>query len=85
MNTTVIPHPPYSPNFATCDFFLFPKITLKLRGRRFDSIEDIQTESQIAMKTLTRNDFQKCFLSWKYCWNRYINAKGDYLEGEGEE
>ena len=32
-NMTVIPHPPYSPNLAPCDFFLFPK--LKLRMKRF--------------------------------------------------
>jgi len=48
--TTAIPHPPYSPDLATCDFFLFPKMKLKLKGRHFDSIEEIQTES--------RNDFQ---------------------------
>jgi hypothetical protein len=28
---TVIPHPPYSPDLAPCDFFLFPKIKLKLK------------------------------------------------------
>jgi histone-lysine N-methyltransferase SETMAR len=27
----VIPHPPYTPDLAHCDFFLFPKINLKLK------------------------------------------------------
>jgi hypothetical protein len=36
---------------------------LKLKGRRFDSIEEIQTESQDVLNTLTRNDFQQCFRS----------------------
>jgi hypothetical protein len=31
---------------------------LKLKGRSFDSIEEIQNESQDVMETLTRNDFQ---------------------------
>jgi hypothetical protein len=44
----VIPHPPYSPNLAPCDFFQFPKMKLKLKGRQFDSIEDIQAELQSA-------------------------------------
>jgi hypothetical protein len=56
---------------------------LKLKGRRFDSIEEIQTESQDVMKTLTRNDFQQCFRSWKSRWNLCINAEGDYFEGDG--
>jgi hypothetical protein len=58
---------------------------VKLVGRRFDSIEEIQTESQNVMQTLTRNDFQKCFRSWKSHRNRCINAKGDYFEGDGGE
>jgi len=37
----VIPLPPYSPDLAPCDFFLFPKMKLKLKGRRFDTTEEI--------------------------------------------
>jgi hypothetical protein len=33
--------PPYSPDIAPCDFFLLPKMKIKLKGRRFDSIEEI--------------------------------------------
>jgi hypothetical protein len=29
-------------NLALCDFFLFPKMKLKLKGRRFDTIEEIR-------------------------------------------
>ena len=32
-NMTVIPHPPYSPDLAPCDFFLFPKLKLRMEGR----------------------------------------------------
>jgi hypothetical protein len=42
----VIPHPPYSPDLTLCDFILFPKIKLKLKGRWFETIEEIQAESQ---------------------------------------
>jgi hypothetical protein len=59
-NTTVIPHPPYSPDLAPCDFFLFPKIKFRLKCRRFDTIEEIQAESQELLKTLTLEDFQGC-------------------------
>jgi transposase len=40
----VIPHPPYSPDLAPCEFFLYLKIKLKLKGRRFDTIEEIHVE-----------------------------------------
>ena len=31
-NITTLPHPPYSPNLALCDFFLFPKLKSYLKG-----------------------------------------------------
>jgi hypothetical protein len=43
----VIPYPPYSPGLAPCDYFFpFPKMKLKLKGHWFDTIEEIQAESQ---------------------------------------
>jgi hypothetical protein len=40
----LIPHTPYSPDLAPCDFFLFPKMKLKLKGHQFDTIEEIRAE-----------------------------------------
>jgi hypothetical protein len=56
---------------------------LKIKGQCFDSTEEIQTESQDVMKTLTQNDFQQCFQSWKSRWDHRIKAQGDYCEGNG--
>jgi len=53
MNTTLIPHPPYSPDLTLSEFFLFPKMKLKLKGRHFDSFKEIQTVLQNVMKRLT--------------------------------
>jgi transposase len=44
----VIPRPPYSPDLAPCDIFLFLKMKLKLKGCRFDTSEEIQAELQSA-------------------------------------
>jgi hypothetical protein len=64
-NTTVITHLPSSPDHALCDVFLFSKMKFKLKGRRFDSIIEIQTVWQNVMRTLMQNELQKCFWSWK--------------------
>jgi hypothetical protein len=58
---TEVPHPPYSPDLAPSDFFLFPKLKMKLKGRGFQTVEEIQAESQAALNTLGENDFQECF------------------------
>ncbi|KOC62974.1 Histone-lysine N-methyltransferase SETMAR [Habropoda laboriosa] len=78
----VIPHPPHSADLAPCGFFLFPKMKLKLKGRRFDTVAEIQTESQQVLDTLGENDFQQAFQVRQHHWDRCINAGGDYFEGD---
>jgi hypothetical protein len=39
---------------APCNFFLFPKMKLKLKGHRFYGLEEIQRESRIVLGTLLR-------------------------------
>jgi hypothetical protein len=56
---------------------------LKLKGRRFDTIEEIQAESQRVLDTMTENYFQVAFQKWRRRWDRYLHAGGNYFEGDG--
>ena len=78
----VIPHPLYSPDLAPCDFFLFSKMKLKLKGRRFDTITEIQAETQKVLNTLTEKDFQEAFQKWRRWWDRCLHSGGNYFEGD---
>jgi hypothetical protein len=69
--TAVIPHPSYSHDLAPCDFFPFPKLKLELKGRRFDTTEDIQAESQRMFDTLTEKGFQEAFQKRSRRWDRF--------------
>jgi len=40
--TTVVPQPPYSPDLAPADFFLFPKLKSTLKGCSFVTFDEIQ-------------------------------------------
>jgi hypothetical protein len=77
------PHAQYPPDLAPCDIFLFPKIKLKLKGRRFDTIEEIQAESQRVLYALTEKDFQEAFQKWMKRRDRCVHAGGNYFEGDG--
>jgi transposase len=63
------PHPPYSPDLTPCDLFLFPKMKLKLKGRQFEGLEEIQQESQNVLGMLREQDFQHMFQQWQWCWD----------------
>ena len=42
MGIKTLPHPPYSPHLAPCDFWLFPKLKEKLRGLCYETIEEMK-------------------------------------------
>jgi hypothetical protein len=64
-----LPCPPYSPDLAPCNFFLFLKMKLQLKGRCFDRVEEIQQESQNVIGTLQEQDFQHAFQQWQQRWD----------------
>jgi len=57
----VLKHPAYSPDLAPSDFFLFPKIKEILKGRHFDDIDGIRSNTKTALKAIPQNQFQNCF------------------------
>jgi hypothetical protein len=76
----VTPHSPYSPDMAPCDYFLFPRMKLKLKGRLFDKIEEIQAESLRVLDNLTEKNFQEAFQKLRRWRGRCIHAGGNYFE-----
>ena len=57
MGIKTVPHPPYSPDLATCDFCLFPK----RRGCRYETIEEKKEAVTKVIGTFTQVDFHVAF------------------------
>ena len=53
MSIKTVPQPPYSPDLALCDFWLFPK----LRGCRYETSELMKEGVTKVIDTLTQEDF----------------------------
>jgi len=79
--TSVVPHPPCSPDLAPADFFLFPKLKPTLKGRRFQTIGEIQENATREPRAITENAFQEAFQQWKKRWERCIANSRYYFEG----
>ena len=67
-----VPQPPYSQDFVPCDLWLFPK----LRGCRYETIEEMKEAVTGVIDTLSQEDFQKLLERYK----ESIVAGGDYFE-----
>jgi len=73
---------PYSPDMAPCDFWLFPKLKMLLKGTRFESREDIMRNATAQMYMIPQEAFQKCFQQWQDRWKKCVHYQGDYFEGD---
>ena len=81
-NIPVMEHPPYSPDLAPCDFFLFPKIKSALKGTRFESVDAVKAKATQLLNNITQDDLQHCFQEWKIRMERCRDRGGDYIKGD---
>ena len=71
--------PPYSPDIAPCDVWMFPKLKMALKGKRFDDVETIQSNASRELKAIPKSAFQDFFKMWKHRWERVVPSNGDYM------
>ena len=75
MGIKTVPHPPYRPDLAPCDFWLIPK----LRGCRYETIEKMKKAVTKVIDTFTQEDFDGAFQKLMERYNKCIAAGGDYF------
>ena len=69
---------PCSPDLAPCDFWLF----LKLRGCRYEKIEEMKEAVTKVIDTLAQEDFCGAFQKLLERQDKCIAAGGDYLQAD---
>jgi transposase len=75
-------HPPYSPDLAPFNFWLFPKLKTALKSRRFSDIADVQGHATTILKSIPEEKFQKYFEQCKRRLTKCTGAQGDYFQGD---
>ena len=78
MDIQTVPHSSYSADLAPCDFWLFPK----LRGCRYETIEEMKEAVTKVIDTLRQEDFHGAFEKLLERYNKCIAAGAYYFEGD---
>jgi hypothetical protein len=78
----MVPHLPYSPDLAPCDFFLFPRLKSTLKRKRFQDVVEIQLNTTRQLQAIPKQAYQTCIEKWK---DRCIQSGGLYFEGDNFE
>ena len=80
-NIAVLEQPPYSPDPAPCDFFLFPKLKGVIKGICFEDVHDIKKAMTTELR-IPEETFQECIQAWQRRMGKCIRLQGDYFEGD---
>lgn len=76
----LLPHPPYSPDLAPCDFFLFPNLKKSLAGKRYGSNEEVIAATETYFEEFSKTYYTEGLKKLEHRWEKCIELQGDYVE-----
>lgn len=76
----LLEHPPYSPDLAPSDFYLFPRLKEHLRGTKFQDNSEVMTAVEAFWESQDKDFFSKGILGLEKRWTKCIDLLGDYVE-----
>jgi histone-lysine N-methyltransferase SETMAR len=79
-NVTTLYHPPFSPDLSLPDYFLFPKLKMKLKGLHFADVAEIQETITDELKKVQKEEFLAAFQKLYDHAEACIYTSGAYFE-----
>ena len=76
----LLPHPPYSPDLAPSDYWLFADLKKMLRGKRFGSNDEVIAETNAYFEGKEKSFYKGGIERLEKRWNDCISLKGDYVD-----
>ena len=76
----LLPHPPYSPDLAPSDFYLFGPLKEFTRGTKFESDGEVKSAVSDWLKCQSKDFYAEGIHKLVYRWNKCVSLLGDYVE-----
>lgn len=76
----LLPHPPYSPDLAPSDFYLFPKLKKFLKGKKFSNDTEVMDAAENWLWSQPNEFYLEGILELKSRLQKCIALSGDYVE-----
>lgn len=80
LNFEELNHPPYSPDLAPCDYFLFRNLKKRLRGQRFSDDEEAKLEVDAFFDSKDKDFYYNGLYTLISKCKKCIELQGDYIE-----
>jgi histone-lysine N-methyltransferase SETMAR len=76
----LLEHPPYSPDLAPSDYYLFPKLKKELSGRHFDTDDDVIGAVTQFLEDQPPDFYKTGIRMLQHRWKKCVDLEGDYVE-----
>ena len=76
-----VAHPPYSPDLAPCEFFLFLRLKKLLSGRKYQTRKNLGSAIFQCLDSIPRKDYENAFENWIKRLKLCVSHGGEYFEG----
>ena len=73
-------HPPYSPDLASSNYWLFANLKRMLQGKRFGSNEEVILETEAYFEAKDKSFNKKGIELLEKHWNQCITLEGDHVD-----
>ena len=74
-------HPPYSPDLASSDYWLFADLKKLLQGKRFGSNEEVIAETKAYFESKDESFYKNGIKKLEKLLNERITLEGNYVDG----
>ncbi|XP_033318240.1 histone-lysine N-methyltransferase SETMAR-like [Bombus bifarius] len=75
----VSPHPPYSPDLAPSNYYLFLSLKNFLRNRKFKSVNEVENGLEEYFKSKPREFWKNGTMRLPERWQKMLGEKGSYI------
>ena len=75
----VLIHPPYSPDIAPLDFYLFRSLQNSLNGKNFNSLEDCKRHLEQFFAQNDKKFLEDGIRNLPEKWQKVVEQKGEYV------
>jgi len=76
----LVHHPPYSPDLAPSDYYLFPNLKKHLKGHRFEDISDVKHAAESWFQDQSKKFYLDGLEKLQQRYNKCISLRGEYVE-----
>ena len=73
-------HPPYSPDIAPSDFYVFRLLNKHLRGNHFSSANELEQSVRSFFESQPNEFYEKAFDELVTRWRKCVEVFGSYIE-----